>query len=203
MPTAATITDVEDLLGTSLADDADRVGRLLDRAEAIVAGEMPGFTFGAVTDDVVTVEADGDDLLELPYYPVTGITAIAIDGVTLGTDDYTFNVLGYVRRRVTALGNPHDEAGLTYRWPDRGVDIVVTYSYGVASASPPAEVTAVVAELAAGRIVNPSQAAQESLGDRSISFGSSGATGDGLSHDQRRRLRHWRRHRFASARVRS
>ena len=203
MPSSATITDVEDLLGEDLTASTDRVNRLIERAEGIVAGELPGFVFGAVVDAEVTIDPDGDDFLELPFYPVTGITSVTVNGAALAATDYTFDTLGFVRRRVTSVADPSTDTGLTYRWPDRGVDIVVTYSYGVASATPPAEVVAVVAELAAGRIVNPSQAAQESLGDRSISFGSGGATGDGLNDDQRRRLRHWRRHRFASARVRS
>jgi len=205
MPTAATRTDVEDLVGEDLTASADRVDRLLERAEAIVAGDMPGFTFGPVVDGEVTIDPDGDDLLVLPYYPVTGITSITVDGVAIAADGYTFDTLGNVRRRLGGVIADADDSGLTYRWPDRGVDIVVTYSYGVASASPPAEVTAVVAELAAGRIVNPSQVAQESLGDRSIAYGAvaDGANSDGLSKSQRHRLRHWRRNRFASARVRS
>ena len=206
MPTAATRTDVEDLVGEDLTASAARVDRLIERAEAIVAGDMPGFTFGAVVDDEVTIDPDGDDLLVLPYYPVTSVSAITIDGAALAADAFTFDTLGNVRRRIGgSILAGVDDSGLTYRWPDRGVDVVVTYSYGIASASPPAEVTAVVAELAAGRIVNPSQVAQESLGDRSIAYGAvaDGANSDGLSKSQRHRLRHWRRNRFASARVRS
>ena len=100
MPTAATRTDVEDLVGEDLTASADRVDRLIERAEAIVAGDMPGFTFGAVVDDEVTIDPDGDDLLVLPYYPVTSVSAITIDGAALAADAFTFDTLGNVRRRI-------------------------------------------------------------------------------------------------------
>lgn len=219
MPTAATRTDVEDILGVDLSADADRVDRLLERGERTVAGDLPGFRFGEVTGAVATVEADGDDILVLPYYPVRAVTSVTVDGVTLDTDAYTSNALGQLRRRDGGIvTNPHLLADGTWRrWPDRGVVIVVTYDYGYHPSATYAASTDdtdqglaadvvrdVVAELAAGRIVNPSQVAQEALGDRSVSHGGATSTNaDGLGAEQRRRLRHWRRNRVASMRVRS
>lgn len=208
MPTAASIADVEDLIGvTTLSTDATASARteaLLERAERTVLDELPGFTLGEVDDATVTVEADGDELLLLPYYPVRSITSVTVDGTLLTAADYELDgVLGYVRRRYSGLGSPHLNDGSTRRWPDRGVDIVVVYSYGYAASATPGAIRDTVTELAAGRIVNPQQVAQESLGDRSISFGGGGANADGLTGTQRHRLRHWRRTRVASARVRS
>jgi len=203
MPTAATRTDLEDLLGVDLSSSSDRVDRLITRAEGIVLGDLVGFTLGETDDEDVTLEGTGEVLLELPNYPVRSVDAITVDGVALTAADYTFTVLGQLRRRYTGLDNPHLWDGSTIRWPDRGIDIVVTYSYGYASADIPAELTAVVAEVAAVRIANPNAVAQESLGDRSVSFGAGGSSKDGLSKDQLRRLRHWRRNRVGSMRVRS
>jgi len=200
MPNAVTTADIEDLLGYSLTASDARVTRLITRAEDIVAGDMPGFTFGEVDDATVTLDADGDELLLLPYYPVRSVASVSVGGTALVAGDWSVDDLGTLRR-TSSVSSTGD--GALSRWPDRGTDIVVVYSYGAGATSTPGEVAAVVAELAAGRVANPTQAAQESLGDRSISFGSSGATGDDLSAGQRRRLRHWRRHRFASARVRS
>lgn len=203
MATAATVTDVEDLLGRLPDGSEDRVERLLVRAEGIVAAELVGFTFGEVDDDEATLTSDGDDILTLPHYPVRAVTAVTVNGVALNAAEYDVNTLGQMRRVGPAYSNPHDDGGTYGRWPDRGAVIVVTYDVGYASAATPPELRAVVAELAAARITNPSQVAQESLGDRSISYGSAGGASDQLSADQRRRLRHWRRNRVASARVRS
>ena len=214
--TAATRTHVQDLVGDHLTADADRVDRLITRAERTVAGAMPGFRFGHVAAQAVTLEADGDDVLRLPYYPVRSVTSVTVGGTALGADEYTTNVLGDMRRRANDLADP-SSYGAWARWPDRGTIIVVTYDYGYAAsatyvagtADGPADdivpdvIRDVVAELAAGRILNPAQVAQESLGDRSMSYGAGGATTDELSGAQRHRLRHWRRDRVGTIRVRS
>ena len=208
MPTAASIADVENLIGiTTLSTDATASARteaLLERAERTVLDDLPGFTLGETDDDTVTIDPDGDELLVLPYYPVRSVTSVTVDGTLLDADSYTVDTLGNLRRRYTGVGNPHLNDGSTIRWPDRGVDIVVVYSYGYPASATPGAVRDVVTELAAGRIVNPSQVAQESLGDRSVSFGGAeNPNADAMSASQRHRLRHWRRNRFASARVRS
>lgn len=216
MPTAATVQDVADLTGTDLTDDTARVERLLDRAERTIAGELPGFRFGAVTGEAVTVHGDGSEVLRLPYYPVRAVTSVTVDGTALDADAWAVDVLGHLRRLDTSSTlSPHGSLdGLARRWPDRGVIIVVTYDYGYhpsasyagAAAGPSSDIVPDVigdlaAELAAARIVNPSQVSQEALGDRSVSYGPSTGAGDRLSRDQRRRLRHWRRNRFGSVRV--
>ncbi len=207
MPTAASIADVEVLLGVttlSTASASARTERLLERAERTVLTELPGFTLGVeVDDDEATLEGDGETLLMLPNYPVRSVTSVTVDGVALPADSWTFNTLGELRRRAVGTGNPHTVAGGQHRWPDRGVDIVVVYSHGYAASATPGVIRDLVAELAAGRIVNPSQVAQESLGDRSVSHGSlESPNADGLNTSQLRRLRNWRRNRVASVRQR-
>jgi hypothetical protein len=202
MPTAATVTDVSDIVGRSLAADTARVERLIVRAEGILAGDMPGLTFGAAAE-TVTLEADGDSYLTCPRYPVTGITSITINGSALAATDYTFDILGRIKRRSALITETAGGGGTRVNWPDAGVDIVVAYSYGFAASAVPPYMTGVVAELAAGRVINPEQRAQESLGDRSVSFASTAGSGDQLTAGQRNLLRNWRRNRFASARIRT
>lgn len=198
---AATITDVEDLLGRSLTASADRVGRLITRAEGIIAGDMPGLAFEAGTEDV-TLEADGDEYIVLPRYPVTAIHSVTVAGTALAAGDYKFDTLGRVRRQVATIDVVAGD-GTRGRWPDAGTVIVVSYDYGFGATSVDPNITAVAAELVAARMVNPEQVTQESMGDRSHSFASAAGAGDNLTDGQRHRLRHWRRNRFASARVRS
>ncbi len=205
MPTAATVTDVEDFLGVTIAaDTVDRVERLLERAEQIIAAELPGFTFGA-SSETVTLYGDGDDYLVLPRYPVSAVTACSIDGVALDVStDVVVDNLGRLRRLSASIGNPHGD-GSRGRWPDDGTAVVVTYDYGVGASSCPPVVSAIVTELVAGRYTNPTGVTQESLGDRSRMFPqtSAGGAGDNLSAGQLHRLRHWKRNRVASARVRA
>jgi len=212
----ATRTDVEDLVGVDLTADDDRVTRLITRAERTVAGSMPGFRIGHTAAQAVTLEADGDDVLRLPYYPVRSVTSVTVGGVALTSDEYTTNVLGDMRRRANDLADP-TSYGSWCRWPDRGTIIVVTYDYGYAASATyvagttdgptddlvPDVIRDIIAELAAGRILNPAQVAQEALGDRSMSYGAGGATTDELSAAQRHRLRHWRRDRLGTIRLRS
>ena len=202
MPTAATVTDVEDYLGRDLSADTARIERLITRAEGIVAGDMPGLTFGAGTE-TVTLYGDADEVLWLPKYPVTAVTSVTIDGVALVAGDYTVGTLGNLRRLSSSISDPQ-LSGTPGLWPDAGTAIVVTYDYGISSSACPPELSAVVTELVAGRVANPEQLTQESMGDRSHSYAAPAAAGagDSLSAGQRNRLRHWRRFRFASARIR-
>jgi hypothetical protein len=205
MPSAATPTDVADLLGLDAgipADAVDRVERLLERAEQLIAADLPGFTFGE-TSGTVEVYGDGDDYLLLPYYPARNVTACTIGGTTVDVDELVVDSLGRLRR--LSSGDAHVGTAGRYRWPDDGVAVVVTYDYGVGVSSCPPEVAAVAAELVAERYGNPDGVVQETLGDRSRMFSQSSQRGVTLelSAGHRHRLRHWRRNRFAAAKVRA
>lgn len=188
MTNRTTVADVEDLLDRTLPNTA-RVARLITRAEGIVAADMPGLTFGTGTEQV-SLEGDGDDYLVLPRYPVNAVNSVTIAGTALTAPEYSFDNLGRVRRLYSA------------RWPDAGTIVVVSYDYGFGATSVDPAVASVVAELVAARVNNPEHVTQESIGDRSHAFAETSGAGDDLTAGQRHRLRHWRRNRFASARVR-
>jgi len=198
---SVTVTDVEDLLGIDLTATSARVDKLIERGERMVRAELPGFTFGETDDAEATLTGTGDEVLRLPYYPVRAVSEVTLDGNALAADGYTVNALGDLRRRAGARLDPLELGGLNYRWPDRGVIIVVTFDYGLAASATPDDVFDVIVEAAAGRVANPAQVAQEALGDRSVSFGGGGANADRLTADQRRRLRQWRRNAYASVRI--
>lgn len=198
MSTRTTVADVEDLLDRTLTNTA-RVARLITRAEGIVAADMPGLTFDAGTEEA-ELEGDGDDYLVLPRYPVTAVNSVVVAGSTLPATDYKFDTLGRLRRLYSTAGDPGE--GARGRWPDAGTRVVVSYDYGFGATSVDPALAAVVAELVAARVNNPEHITQESIGDRSHTFAETGGAGDNLTDGQRHRLRHWRRNRFASARVR-
>ena len=200
-PTAATIVDVEDLLGRSLSTESARIGRLIVRAEGTLSMDMPGLTFGEGTE-TVTLEGDGDDVITLPRYPVTAVASVTVDDIVLDPADYRFNVLGQLHRRYSGIGAQHD-SGFRGRWPDAGVDIVVTYSFGWGASAVPPAVTGIVAELVARRVANPEQIVQQSVGDRSQTFAGASPDTDRLTPGQTNLLRNWRRNRAASVRVRT
>lgn len=200
MTNRTTVADVEDLLDRTLPNTS-RVERLIARAEGIVAADMPGLSFDTGTEEA-RLEGDGDDYIVLPRYPVTAVHSVTIEGTALPATDYSFDTLGRVRRLYAGSSSPHLLEGSRGRWPDAGVVIVVSYDYGFGATSVDPAIAAVVAELVAGRVNNPEHVTQESIGDRSHSFAETAGAGDDLTAGQRHRLRHWRRNRFASARVR-
>lgn len=201
-----TTTDVADYLGLDNgipAGSVDRVTRLITKAEQTVAAELPGFSFtpGTVTD--ARVYGNADDYILTPSFPVASLTSCTIGGVTVDVADLEVDVLGRVRRLSSSYPDHLDTASGRVRWPDAGVVIVLTYELAAASAVAP-DVIAIVCELVAGRYDNPRQLTQESMGDRSRSYAAAAASGYGqnLSPGQRHRLRHWRRTRVVSSRVR-
>lgn len=203
MAIVATVENVEDLIGRSLTADTARVNRLLDRVEGIIAGEMPGLTFGSVTFEDVEVAGTGESVLTLPYYPVTAVSSVSIEGTVLDPSEYRVNILGRLTRYSAQLANPQDTARVEVRWPDAGTMVVVGFDAGWASASTvPAVFTAVAAEMVRDTMANPEQVVQESIGDRAHTFVNPAGGGD-LTVGQRHRLRHWYRNRVGSIRVRT
>lgn len=202
MAIVATVENVEDLIGRSLTADSARVGRLLDRVEGIIVGEMPGLTFGPVTFTDVEVAGTGESVLTLPYYPVTAVSSVVIEGTVLDPSEYRVNVLGHLTRYSSQIANPHDSGRVEVRWPDAGTVVVIGFDAGWAASTVPAVFTAVAAEMVRDTMANPEQVVQESIGDRSHTFVNPAGGGD-LTGGQRHRLRHWNRNRVASVRVRT
>ncbi len=141
--------------------DATAAGLLLDLAAAAIRTHLDQ-AVAAVVDETVTLYGNGSDLLLLPERPVTGVSAVVADGVTLtATTDYTWRPSGLLRRANGGL------------WP---AEVTVTYSHGYTAGAEP-EALRLVNVQAAGRVwVNPAAVTSETIGDwaRSWSQGGSG-----------------------------
>lgn len=205
MPTATTNALVASLLGrTFTAAEQTRADQLITWAEAQISAHCRGLTFGETDDEEATIYGDGDSILWLPKFPVRAVASVAIGGTALDSSEYRFTQLGQLERIWSSIGSALIEPGQTGRWPDAGVAVVVTYSYGWASGNIPEEVQLVATDLAASRFVNPEKVSQESIGDRSVSFaGNAGANAGGISGFHESLLRDWCRHSAFSSRQRS
>lgn len=108
-----------------------------------------------IIDDTALIVGTWDRRLRLPERPVLTVTAVAVDGDTLSSDDYTV-----VRDRLIRPDGCH--------WGGPDVIVTVTYSHGWAT--PPGEVRAVAMSVALRLITNPEFLANERSGQYGATF---------------------------------
>ncbi len=159
-----------------------------ERAELVLAGVdalVRAFTrqhLEEVTDDVVSLDGTGSDVLLLPELPVTAVTAIVDedDSSTLVEDtDYRWWNNGIIRRLTGDVWVAHPR-----RW-------TVTYTHGYATI--PAGIKHVILRVAARVAVNPTGFAGETIGSYSYQAGFDvGSRSGGLTEADMRELAPWR-----------
>lgn len=165
MAALATVADLEDYLQVDLdATDELRATTLLDLASGLIR-RVAGQTFDQVADDQVTLEATYTNRLLLPQLPVTAISSVVTNSVTLTENLHYETVLpaGIIRRLSTG------------RW---NYPTTVTYTHGYATI--PDDLRAICVEMAARAWVNPRGLQSEQIGNYSARWGSTGVTGIGL-----------------------
>lgn len=142
--------------------DATAADLLLEFAATAIRTHL-GQVVDEVADETITLYGNGSDLLLLPELPVTAVSAVVVDGVTLTeTTDYMWRPSGILRRTYGAA------------WAD---EVSVTYSHGYAAAALPDALRKVSVQAAARVWTNPASVTSETIGDwaRSWSQGGSGA----------------------------
>lgn len=172
----ATLSDLGVRLGLDL-DGNDRAQALLDDASAAVTGYTGRSFTEDETTETLTVEGGK---VTLSHGPVLEIVSVEVDGDPV---EYTWSS----GRKVT-IDHVSD-----FAWSG-AVVVEVTYSHGYAAV--PADIVAVVCQIA-GRAygTNPQRSGYtaESLGDHSETLGSSGASGAlGILPDERAVLNRYR-----------
>jgi hypothetical protein len=189
------ITDQEDIKNLlsikSFAITPDpRVSAAIEAAQAAVEEEA-GFLFDARTGLTATLTGDGgSDVINLPQWPVTAITALTEDGSALvqGTD-YVWNPSGAVRN-------------LNGAWSSYPHDIVVTYNTGWADKNTaPQRLRWLVARVAARfwqsgvafAQAGGSGVKQETVDGYSVTYADDLGAVTGLTHGETQAARRWRR----------
>lgn len=175
--TIAQQADVEAALLRALtAEEATFLGRLLARADAVVAEELPGVKFdGILTSQTATLP--GSDTFEvwLPGRPVRAVASVTLDMTALTTRDYRWTKFGDVARISGSKV-----------WPVEST-IVIVYEYGMLAA--PQSIVSVAADLVKYSILNPSDVKQESVGQYATTYAD---PSQGLTDDHRRVLDRYR-----------
>ena len=85
--------------GIGPQDDLARVQQHLDLASSIIR-RFTDQTLSVVVDDVVELEGVSRTTLILPERPVTAVSSVVVDGVTLDPADYTFTSSGLLKRII-------------------------------------------------------------------------------------------------------
>jgi hypothetical protein len=175
-------------LASALQQDVDTATAtlLIETATAIVQEACGGQRIIEVVGDVVTLTGTTDSWLDLPQIPVTAVTSVVLDGITLslGTDFKVFgNRLWRRQGWQSNYGWPWDAAGQgqpwytyappTLTWPiNEPSGAVTTYTHGYPTGHQRLQLArSAVLSLCATAYSNPSGASSESVDDYSVSFG--------------------------------
>lgn len=165
-----------------------------------------GCTFDAGSRTAVLAGSWSRDL-ELPAGPVSAITAVSLNGTSIGAADYVYNDRGMIRRGALEAWDASEEdyaddwsalgrQGAGWRsgthWGGPFSTILVAYSSSFAEI--PAVVRSLVYRIAARTFGNVANVTQESLAIYSVTYGGnrSGGPDDSGSHvtkAERKRLR--------------
>lgn len=166
----ATPDELADYLGIEL-DTADtaRAQLILDGATGTIQAHTRQ-TLTAVAGDTVILAGTTDRVLALPQRPVTSVTTVVLDGVTI--TDHTVYQSALIR-----------DGG----WGDTDEYVTVTYDHGYTVI--PDVLREVCLSLAARRYVNPELVAmRQHVGTVMTQF----QVGDGLTRSEKDILRPWR-----------
>lgn len=164
MSSLATVADLEDLLGVTIADgsdDADRAALLLSLASATVRRTAQQ-TFERVVDDIAVLRGTWSPVLELPEQPVESVTTVETsDGLGNWTATTAWE---HVTTGIRA------NAG---HWNGPEQVVRVTYTHGTATI--PEDVQAIVLQAAARAWANPAGVLSQNLDGYAVTFGGASA----------------------------
>lgn len=134
--------------------DLNAANLALDIATSVVVGRTRQ-DFAEKTDDVITLQTDGDGIVRLPQRPVTAVTSVTTrDRASTATTTRTLNTDYEISRdRLVWIG-----AGSG--WP---YEVTVTYSHGYATI--PADVKGATLAVAAEIFDNPEGLSRSALDD--------------------------------------
>ena len=171
----------EDLASLLERDDIDRYKAtvLVETATAVVQEAAGNQRIVEVVDDVMPILGNTDAWLDLPQIPVTAVSSVVLDGVTLtlGTDYKVFG--NRLWRRFGWQSNwgqwdgPYPYRRLLYDWwpPNEPSAVVVTCTHGY----PPGHQNlqlgrSAVLGICQGAYGNPTGLKSESIDDYNVSY---------------------------------
>ena len=203
------------------ADVAPMLGRELSATEigyatsliAMGSALVRSYTrqqISAITADTVTLAGNWAQRLVLPQRPVTAVSSITINGVTLDPASYSWDRYGNLYQltgsslpdssgtltgAVSQLWGPAGSSFTSYAggpsWSGPMAVIIVTYDHGYAVT--PAEITNEIAGMTAMQIATGAGIEKETIGTYSVSYARSPSGGLSLSDSTKKVLDQFRK----------
>lgn len=195
----STVTDIEAILGRDLTtEEAYRVPRLIEMAEAAVSRALPGFSL-VEGDETVTIVGHGNEIWT-PKYPVTAINSLTVGAAVFTDGSYTFDDKGKITFGEQTILNAFEIE--PWAWYSEPGPFTIDYDFGLAEL--PADIAGAIAGAVAVQIrqyaINPGNVKSESLGAYSVTYSDSEAIG--ITDSLRHQLRGWRRNAQVSVAMR-
>lgn len=164
---------------------------LIEEASSLIES-FTGQDITLVEDDEVTLVGNWTRRLELPKWPVTDVSEVAVDGEALTADtDYTWTRRGVLWRPRTLASSSRgfDLLNGAY-WGGDDVEVVVTYSHGLATVPP--WVRSICLDVCARAYQSPDGVVREAIDGYSVTYTNTGfnqAGGVNLLDIEERKLR--------------
>lgn len=160
----ASTTDLAHLLKRALTTDESVAA---DLALTLVTDAIKTETdqqIEHVTNDVVTLQGNWTNKLELPEWPVLGVSAVTVNGAALAAGTWFLAAHTLWRGNLPIFNGPDDWGGDLFfsSWLGPGQAIVVTYSHGFATI--PDVIRAVCIRAALRLVGNPEGLKSETVG---------------------------------------
>lgn len=171
----ATVEDLATFLGTDFsAAESATATQNLEIATQVIK-DYTGQVLEAEAADAITLDGNGESLLQLPEAPVTAVTSVTLNGILLTeATDYAWYASGLLEK-------------LHGGWGSKWQSIDVVYSHGYAAI--PDAVKGVCLAMAGRLMERPVPIEEESIGAYSVSY-SAGA--EQLSDEEKHSLSSYR-----------
>lgn len=203
----ATADDLSTYLTGTVSDDAAWISQAELFLEMIAEDikSAAGQDIAAGTQTALLAGTWSRDLI-LPQRPVTEVTTVRLNGLTLAPGEYVHNERGLLRRGADSINYSELDLDPITDWDSFGVQgaswragihwggpastVTVTYSYGYADEAVPGFLRSLSLRVAARTLGNPGAVDSEQLGIYSVKYRSSGADGSHITGAEIKHLRH-------------
>ena len=211
MTALATFSDVEAVTALDLGvDQVHYVERLIELVSAAVV-RYTGQAFTQIVDDTITIRPH-DGFARLPQHPVTAVSSITVYGQVLDASLYSWAANGVLH---TLAVNGWDQMARDANWYGwnyipidengwRPYPITVVYTHGYPDGQAPDDVSLVVAEVVAAKLLGGERQANgvisEMIDTYRVQYYKNEPTGAWLP-EHKMILDSYRRSKFASVRL--
>lgn len=195
MTSFATAQDLRTLMtGQTLDETADaewiaQAEALLEHVSADIQTAARNRIIAGTTTSLLAGTWNRD--LELPRRPIVSVSAVILNGATVGPASYEWNDRQLLRR-YHDFGTYHDADHLApsdgAHWGGPASTVSVEYAFGYAVDEVPGFVKSLALRVAARNIGNAAAITQESLGPYSVTYASRAAEGGTMLTDRETKM---------------